>query len=557
MSDIIKTQRSFAIKAMHQPAHRFDHLYRIICRQDWIETAMRGVLANKGARTPGLDGMTKEDLSSEQAKRSLIQEIEQKLRERSFRPSPVRRVHIPKSSGQYRPLGISTLKDRVVQMLIKMVLEPIWESDFLNCSNGFRPGRRTMDCIARLDSYINERNKYFWIIEGDIRAAFDSIHQGILLNLLAQRVADRRLLELIDSFLKAGVMQGNLFHRTDIGTPQGAICSPFLSNVYLHQLDLYWWTHYGGLHRKVKERRRQAHLGNCALIRYADDWLLLTNGGKSEAYRLRDEFQTFLAQELQLELAVEKTHITHVNDGFDFLGYHVQRYIKGCDRPKLLVTPSDKAVRRLKAKVKEMTTRRWFRDAPLLKFSALNAVLRGWITYYRHSNAKETAKDLDFWVNQRLFGWLQKRHKATAHRIITMYKHRQHGARDNLGIQNGEEMLFLYRMSDQPLTKYRSRNPQNPYLEVDWVTQIEQGEAPLPQVIWRGNAENERWREIKAQAKAERGAKCERCGSRENLDLHHRKAKRYGGRDMLGNAELLCRSCHLQTPTFGDHSRLQ
>jgi len=557
MSDIIKTQRSFATKAMHQPAHRFDHLYRIICRQDWIEMAMRGVLANKGARTPGLDGMTKEDLSSEQAKQALTQEIEQKLRERSFRPSPVRRVHIPKSPGNYRPLGISTLKDRVVQMLIKMVLEPIWESDFLNCSSGFRPGRRTMDCIARLDSYINERNKYFWIIEGDIRAAFDSIHQGILLNLLAQRVADHRLLDLIDSFLKAGVMQGNLFHRTDMGTPQGAICSPFLSNVYLHQLDLYWWTHYGGLHRKVKERRRQAHLGNCALIRYADDWLLLTNGGKAEAYRLRDEFQTFLAQELKLELAVEKTHITHVNDGFDFLGYHVQRYVKGHDRPKLLVTPSDKAVRRLKAKVKEMTARRWFRDAPLLKFSALNAVLRGWITYYRHSNAKETAKGLDFWVNQRLFGWLQKRHKATARRIITMYKHRQHGTRDNLGIQNGEEMLFLYRMSDQPLTKYRSRNPQNPYLEVDWVTQIEQGEAPLSQVIWHGNAENEKWREIKAQAKAERGAKCERCGSRENLDLHHRKAKRYGGRDMLSNAELLCRSCHVQTSTFGDHSRLQ
>ncbi len=518
---------------------------------------MRGVLTNKGARTPGLDGMTKKDLSSEEAKRTLSQAIEQELREWSFRPSPVRRVHIPKSPGKYRPLGISTLKDRVVQMLIKMVLEPIWESDFLNCSNGFRPGRRTMDCIARLDSYINERNKYFWIIEGDIRAAFDSIHQGILLNLLAERVADRRLLDLIDSFLKAGVMQGNLFHRTDMGTPQGAICSPLLSNVYLHQLDLYWWTHYGGLHRKVKERRRQAHLGNCALIRYADDWLLLTNGGKAEAYRLRDEFQTFLAQELKLELAVEKTHITHVNDGFDFLGYHVQRYVRGYDRPKLLVTPSDKAVRRLKAKVKEMTTRRWFRDAPLLKFSALNAVLRGWITYYRHSNAKETAKDLDFWVNQRLFGWLQKRHKATARRIITMYKHRQHGTRDNLGIPNGEEMLFLYRMSDQPLTKYRSRNPQNPYLEVDWVTQIEQGEAPLPQVIWHGNAENERWREIKAQAKAERGAKCERCGSRENLDLHHRKAKRYGGRDMLSNAELLCRSCHVQTPTFGDHSRLQ
>jgi RNA-directed DNA polymerase len=558
MSDIIKTQRSFAAKAMHHPAHRFDHLYRIMCQQEWIETALKGVLANKGARTPGIDGITKDDLSSAEAQHAFVQEIEQELRERSFRPSPVRRVHIPKGQGKYRPLGISTLKDRVVQMLLKMVLEPIWESDFLNCSNGFRPGRRTMDCIALLDSYINERNKYFWVIEGDIRAAFDSIHQGTLVNLLARRVADHRLLDLIDGFLKTGLMQGTLFHRTDIGTPQGAICSPLMSNVYLHQLDLYWWTHYGGLHRKVKERRRQAYQGNCALIRYADDWLLLTNGGKPEAYRLRDEFQTFLAKELQLELAVEKTHVTHVNDGFDFLGFHVQRYVSGHDRPKLLVTPNDKAQQRLKAKVKEMTARRRFRDAPLLKCSALNAVLRGWITYYRHSNAKAIAKDLDFWVNRRLFHWLEKRHKATAHRIITMYKHREHGARYNLGMQNGEDQLFLYRMSDQPLTKYRSRKPQNPYLEGDWVTQTEQREAPLPDYVWLGNAENnERWREIKAQVKAERGATCERCGCRVHLDLHHRKAKRYGGKDTIDNAELLCRPCHVHTPTFGDHSRLQ
>jgi group II intron reverse transcriptase/maturase len=558
MSDIIKTQRSFATKAMHQPTHRFDHLYRMICQQEWIGTALKGVLANTGARTPGIDGITKEDLTSEGAKRALVHEIEQELRERSFRPSPVRRVHIPKSNGTYRPLGISTLKDRVVQMLLKMVVEPIWESDFLNCSNGFRPRRRTMDCIALLDSYINERNKYFWVIEGDIRAAFDSIHQATLLTLLARRVADRRLLGLIDSFLKAGLMQGKLFHRTDIGTPQGAICSPLMSNVYLHQLDLYWWHQYGGLHRKAKERRRQAHQGNCALIRYADDWLLLTNGSKQEAYRLREEFQTFLQKELKLELAVEKTHVTHVNDGFDFLGYHVRRYVNGYDRPKLLVTPSDKAQQRLQAKVKEMTARQRFRDAPLLKFSALNAVLRGWITYYRHSNAKATAHDLDFWVNQRLFGWLQKRHRVTAHRIITMYKHREQGTRDNLGIRHGDEMLYLYRMSDQPLTKYRSRHLPNPYLEVDWETQIEQGEAPLRQFIWLGNAENnEGWREIKAQVKAERGAQCARCGRKGTLDLHHRQARRYGGQDTIDNAELLCRPCHVHTSTFGDHSRLQ
>jgi RNA-directed DNA polymerase len=225
MSDIIKTQRSLARKALHNPTHRFDHLYRLICQEEWIRTALDAVLANKGARPAGIDGVTKRTLASEEAWVAFMRQLRSELRDERFRPMPVRRVHIPKSSGKTRPLGIATLKDRVVQMLVKMVLEPIWESDFLNCSNGFRPRRRTMDCIALLDSYINPRTKYYWVIEGDIKGAFDNIHQGILLRLLAQRLADRRLLKLAARLLKAGVMEGTLLWRTELGTPQGAICT--------------------------------------------------------------------------------------------------------------------------------------------------------------------------------------------------------------------------------------------------------------------------------------------------------------------------------------------
>lgn len=202
-----------------------------------------------------------------------------------------------------------------------MVLEPIWESEFLNCSNGFRPGRRTMDEVARLDSYINNRNKYYWVARGDIKGAFDNIHHKILLKLLAQRITDRRILNLVDRFLKAGVMEGSLFKSTEVGTPQGGICSPLLANIYLHQIDLFWWNKYGNLNRKEKERRRIRQQGNCALIRYADDWLLLTNGSKAEAYRLRDEIQTFLTEELKLELsALEDARYTRKRR-LQFLGF--------------------------------------------------------------------------------------------------------------------------------------------------------------------------------------------------------------------------------------------
>jgi RNA-directed DNA polymerase len=558
MSDIIKTQRSLAIKATHNPQHKFDHLYRTICQEEWIGTALDKVLANQGARTAGIDGVTKKMFASQEARTSSIRELREELREKRFQPLPVRRVYIPKSNGKVRPLGIATIKDRVVQMLLKMILEPIWESDFLNCSNGFRPQRRSMDCIALLDSYINNRNKYYWAVEGDIKGAFDNIQHGVLLKLMAERVADRHILDLIERFLKAGVMEGGFFKCTELGTSQGSPVSPLMANIYLHQLDLYWWKKYGSLNRKVKERRRSEHAGNCALIRYADDWLLLTNGSKEEAYRLRDEFQSFLATELKLELSVEKTHVTHVNDGFDFLGFHIRRYVSQDDRPKLLVMPSDKAQMRLKAKVKEMTARKRFRDKPLLKFSALNAVLRGWISYFRHCNAKKAAKDLDYWVNERLFLWLQKRHRLPPRRIMALYKQRQNGTRDNWGIRAGEEMLFLYRMSDQPITKYRSRKLPNPYLTGEWITEVETAEAPLPNYVWLGNAENnEEWREIKVAVKAERGAQCERCGSKMNLDLHHLKARRYGGQDVKENAQLLCEPCHVQTPSYGDHSRLQ
>ncbi len=237
---------------------------------------------------------------------------------------PARRAYIPKSNGQKRPLGIPTIKDRVVQCLLKMLLEPIYESDFLNCSSGFRPMRRTMDCVADCYANITTEHRYYWVIEGDIEECFDHIHHKTLLNILKKRIADKRSLKLIDLFLNAGIMEGTLFKHTAEGVPQGGIFSPLLANIYLHQLDRWWNDNYH-LTKYKRYHRRKVGLGNYILIRYADDFVILCNGNRQSAEEMKEQLREFLDKELHLKLSVEKTRITHVQDGFDFLGFHLCR----------------------------------------------------------------------------------------------------------------------------------------------------------------------------------------------------------------------------------------
>ena len=176
MDDIRKTQESFARKAQTQPAHRFGDLYHLICREDWLRKALEKVLSNPGSRTAGVDQISRKHLKEDGQKTVFIQALQAELKGGTYRPQPVKRHWIPKANGKQRPLGIPTLKDRVVQMTLKMLLEPIWESDFLDCSNGFRPGRRTMDCIQVCRSRITTQNKYLWIVEGDIKGYYARKH---------------------------------------------------------------------------------------------------------------------------------------------------------------------------------------------------------------------------------------------------------------------------------------------------------------------------------------------------------------------------------------------
>jgi hypothetical protein len=456
-----------------------------------------------------------------------------------------------------RPLGLATLQDRVVQMRVKRGLDPRWASDFLNGSNGFRPRRRTMDGLARLDRDLNARTKDDGVIAGDIKGAFDTRHQGSWWRRLAQRLADRRLRKVAARVLKAGVMEGPRFRRTALGTPQGAIGSPVWANGSLPQRDRSWGQPDGGLHRPVKARRRRAPRGHCALRRDADDGRRRTHGSQAEAQRLRDEGQRVRGDERRRERSVAQTPVTQVHDGVDCLGLPSRRDGGPGTRPTRRIRPRRTAQDRLKAQVQAMTARTRCRDTPRRQFGALNAVLRGGIGYDRHGTAKKIAQDVDDWVNRRVLLWRQKRHRLPPRRVLARDKQRQDGRRYHWGRQHGEDGLVLDRMSHQPLTTYRSRQRANPSLPGDGVTARERPAGPGPPYVWLGHAEpNEVWRELKAESQADRGAQWERCGNRVGLDLHPVPARRYGGRDLNAHAQLRCDPCHVHTSTDGDPGRL-
>ena len=246
MNDILKTQQSF-LPGRHKPNRSTDlktctisYVVKIGCV--W---PLAHVLSNRGARTAGIDGVSKHDLQTEEAQLAFIGELQATLKSRTYQPQAVKRVWIDKpGKTEKRGLGIPTIRDRVVQELLRMLMEPIWESDFLDCSHGFRPGRRTMDCIYFFYSRVHTVNKYLWAIEGDIRKCFDRINHQILLRLVSQRIADQRIVTLVKAFLQAGILEDGLFQDTPEYTPGRNLVTP-LANIYLHQLDQWWWQKFG------------------------------------------------------------------------------------------------------------------------------------------------------------------------------------------------------------------------------------------------------------------------------------------------------------------------
>jgi len=357
--------------AKADPTRRFHALFDKVYRSDVLERAWEGVRRNRGAA--GIDRITLADVEGYGIDR-LLGELAADLKERRYRPLPARRVFIPKpGSSEQRPLSIPTVRDRIVQAAVRIVLEPIFEADMLDCSFGFRPRRSAHDALQVLidESWRGRR----WVVETDIANCFEAIPHAGLMQAIEERVGDWAVLSLVRTLLRAGVMQDGSLRRGVAGTPQGGVVSPLLANVYLHRLDRAWQAREHGV-----------------LVRYADDALVLcTTREQAEAAlgRLCD-----LLAELGLEPKAAKTRIVHLvegGEGFDFLGFH-HRLVRGRTPKSAHLTflarwPSRKAIQRARDRIREITGRKRLLVPVEDIVAELNGFLRGWAGYFRYGNS--------------------------------------------------------------------------------------------------------------------------------------------------------------------------
>lgn len=394
--------------ATSDPGRRFDDVFNLVYDPAFLVVAWSRVRGNKGARTAGIDGVRPRDITVGVGE--FLDGLRDDLKARRFAPVPVRKKTIPKASGKVRRLGIPTVADRVVQAALKLVLEPIFEADFKPCSYGFRPKRRAQDAIAEIH-FFGSRT-YEWVFEADITACFDEIDHTALMGRVRDRIGDKRVLSLVKAFLSAGILTEDVTARATItGTPQGGILSPLLANIALSVIDEHFtqkWEALGPSWTRAKHRR--AGVAAMRLVRYADDFVVMITGTRDDAEALWDEVGQVLAP-MGLRLSEEKSRVCHIDEGFDFLGWHIQRRRqRGRNGKRMVYTyPSKKSLLSVTAKVRSLTRRHKHRTLADLLIS-INRVMRGWCNYFRHGVSARTFSYLDHFAFWRVVGWLRKRH---------------------------------------------------------------------------------------------------------------------------------------------------
>jgi RNA-directed DNA polymerase len=530
-------QRKLSLWATQDKERKFYGLYDLLYDRDWLRLAHDYVKQNAGSVTAGCDGINMAIF--DENREVNLQKITEELKSGTFTPDPVRRVYIPKPNGKTRPLGIPAIKDRIVQEALRMTLEPIFEADFSQYSFGFRPTRRTMDAVRYIQWSTTERKKFFWIIEGDIASYFDTIHHPKLIRLVARRVRDKKTLQLIWKFLRSGVMEKRTFRDTTVGTPQGGIISPLLANIYLHELDRYM-ERYTSLPEGEKTKRRQRGIGNFTFARYADDFVVLCNGGKHQAEEMREDLYQFLKHNLRLELSKEKTKITHLNEGFNFLGFRIYRGKGGSGITTKIVIPKE-AMERMRVKIHITLAPTSHQDSVNTKIIGLNRLIRGWCQYYQYtSKASSQFHQLEYDVFWVMAHWLGRKFKITMPVVMQRFLQDHTFVPDKLSLLKPTEFLSL---------QYRQRFfKPNPYLTQD--KKLDREKLPA-ETYWTGYEARPGIADQRPLILERDEYTCQLCGAGVTAitaEIDHirpvRRFKRPVNANTFDNLWTLCKACH-------------
>ena len=402
--------------AKESPTRRFHALYDKVHRADVLGRAWSEVAANGGA--PGVDGVSITQVQ-EQGVEDFLDTLREELETGCYRPLPVRRVTIPKASGGTRNLGVPAVRDRVVQAAAKLVCEPIFEADFLDCSYGFRPKRSAQQALEAIRVGVNGGRT--WVVDADIASFFDSIPREVLRSALAERISDRRMMKLLMGWLRAGVWTGETLLHPQTGTAQGGVISPLMANVVLHQLDRRW---------------RQQHTRLGQIVRFADDLVILSPTRERAEAALAT--LTEILAELGLSLAAAKTSLVDLRvpkAGFDFLGFHHRRVESFTRKGRYFLSrwPSQRSVRRFKDRLRADTARRLLMLPVEDVVRHLNRFLIGWRSYFRYGNSTTVFHDLDEFTMERLARFISN-------------KHGHHGRRYGLRVLIDHKGLGLVRL---------------------------------------------------------------------------------------------------------------
>jgi len=550
-----RIQTKLAIRSTHQET--FSKIFGLMRTKRLARIALTNVLNNTGASTAGVDGKSWSDYESLKSRLNLVEEIISEIRSKRVQPQPVRRVYIPKANGKMRPLGIPTIKDRTIQEMLRLILDPIYEAKFYNHSYGFRRHRSTHHAVSRLWS-LHGRHKFDWAVEGDIKACFDEIDHVKLLRILRKVIRDERVIRLISKMLRAGVIDYETGETTypKQGTPQGGIISPLLANIFLNELDQYIAEMYDN-HSWYQRSKRPKRF----IVRYADDFVIACSSEVDTA-ATKDDVTIFL-REMGLELSSEKTLITHIQNGYDFLGFNIRRFGE-----RVFAQPSKDKLKKFKRAYKErlkMAIHKYGVSPQAISY--VNSLVRGWGYYYRWFSSKRALRNAAhyiWWENLRLARKLMKApgrrnngrrgylkyfipRKFSNYRGDRKYGQRQFG----VWTEPGKAADLICSLDLIPI-KYVRFHPQlNPYLpgEIEKLMKLSK-ENPAEDLLKEmypaiPSGYGVGWAATRRKVLKRDKYRCTVCGKKPNLHVHHVRAK--VGTPMaenLDNLTTLCQKCH-------------